>query len=317
MEIQDQGVTRSVTSRVPVNTKLEPTGSTVPVHGDFDGDGLADIMVYQPSSGEWYLYPMSNSGPTVIQWGDASMTPVPGDYNGDGVFDLALYQSTTGRWYIRSIQDGPPIAFGQIWGDAGTDPVSGDFNGDGVYDLAVYQRQTGNWYIRSLGPIGPSNPPISFGQNWGGAGLLPVSGDFNGDGIFDLAVYQTSTGNWYIRSLGPIGPSNPPISFGQNWGGPGLDPIPGDYDGDGVSDMAVYQRATGNWYIRSLGPVGPAYPPITFGQNWGDSSMVPVPGDYNGDGRDDLSVYQFTSGYWFIRSLGEGPPILFQFKWGQ
>ncbi|MDF3128820.1 VCBS repeat-containing protein [Kiritimatiellaeota bacterium B1221] len=317
MEIEDQGLTRSVTSRVAVNTKVEPTGTTIPVPGDYDGDGIDDVVVYQPSSGEWFIYPMSNEGPLFLQWGDASMIPVPGDYDGDGAFDLALYQQTTGQWYIRSLNDGPPITFGQNWGDAGMDPVSGDFNGDGVYDLAVYQRQTGNWYIRSLGAIGPGNPPITFGQNWGDAGMAPVSGDFNGDGVYDLAVYQRQSGNWFIRSLGPIGPSNPPITFGQNWGGPDMDPVSGDYNGDGVSDLTAYQRGTGNWFSRSLGPVGPGYPPLTFGQNWGDASMTPVPGDYNGDGGNDLAVYQFTTGNWFVRALGDGPPLLFGFKWGQ
>lgn len=317
VEVTDGSRVSEALSRVPIATGFRmPTQRTIPVSGDYDGDGRNDLMVYEPSTGNWYLRPSSGAPPRSILWGDASMIPVPGDYNGDGFFDLALYQPSTGNWFIRSLSDGPPITFGQTWGDAGMDPVSGDFNGDGVYDLAVYQRATGNWFIRSLGPIGPNNPPITFGQTWGDAGMIPVSGDFNGDGVADLAVYQLGTGNWFIRSLGPLGPDNPPITFGQTWGDASMTPVPGDYNGDNVADLAVYQRATGMWFIRSLGPLSPDNPPITFGQPWGDAGMDPVPGDYNGDGVADLSVYHRGTGNWFIRSLGLGPPILFGEIWG-
>ena len=82
-----------------------------------------------------------------------------------------------------------------------------------------------------------------------------------------LAVYETATGNWYIRSLGPVGPYNPPICFGQNWGNASTDPVSGDYDGDGSDDLAVYQRIGGKWYIRSLG--NPSAPAIAFDEKWG------------------------------------------------
>jgi len=88
--------------------------------------------------------------------------------------------------------------------------------------------------------------------------------------LFDLAVYDLTTGNWYIRKLGP----GIPIVFGQNWGNSGMRPVPGDFNKDGLYDLAAYEESTGNWYIRSLGPGLP----ITFGQNWGGPGMVPVGG---------------------------------------
>ncbi|MCA1808572.1 MAG: hypothetical protein LC725_03800, partial [Lentisphaerae bacterium] len=36
------------------------------------------------------------------------------------------------------------------------------------------------------------------------------------------------------------------------WGGPGYLPVPGDYDGDGIWDLALYESRTGLWHIRSL-----------------------------------------------------------------
>ena len=146
----------------------------------------------------------------------------------------------------------------------------------------MYHKSTGNWYIRSL----VSDVPITFGQNWGGGpGMVPVSGDYNGDGVWDLAVYDERTHfwHWYIRSLGP----GLPITFGQQWGIDNGVPVSGDYNGDGVWDLAIYQTTTGDWYIRPLGPG----PDIAYGRNWGNAGMVPVSGDYNGDGIYDLAVY--------------------------
>ena len=67
--------------------------------------------------------------------------------------------------------------------------------------------------------------------------------DYDGDGETDVAVYQQSTGNWFI-----VGSTS---GFFQvlNFGGAGFIPVPGDYDGDGKTDVAVYQQSTGNWFV--------------------------------------------------------------------
>jgi len=289
----------------------------IPVPGDYDGDGVFDLAIFHQSTGNWYIRPLGNRPPIVYgdNWGGPGTIPVPGDYDGDGIYDLAVYELATGNWFIKTVS-GTLLNFGQNWGGPGLIPAPGDYNNDGIWDLSVYELATGNWYIRSLGPVGPGYPPICFGQNWGTAGMEPVSGDFNGDGLFDLAVYGTATGDWYIRSLGPVGPNYPPICFGQNWGGYGLEPVPGDFNADGLWDLGVYETATGIWYIRSLGDLSD--PPITFGQSWGAAGFSPVWGDFNGDGFYDLAVFGENAGVWYIRSLGDlsAPPITFGESWG-
>ena len=36
----------------------------------------------------------------------------------------------------------------------------------------------------------------------------------------------------------------------MGYGGSAYTPVPGDYDGDGKADIAVYHGATGLWYVR-------------------------------------------------------------------
>ena len=83
-----------------------------------------------------------------------------------------------------------------------------------------------------------------------------------------------------------------------------------DYDGDGRSDLCVYDAARAQWYIKSsAGPV------LAWGMPWGYSAVQPVGGDYSGDGTADPAVYDEATGGWFIRSLA-GKVRAWDWRWG-
>ena len=86
--------------------------------------------------------------------------------------------------------------------------------------------------------------------------------------------------------------------------------ISGDYDGDGRSDMVVYDTVNGLWYIRSV-----AGSIVAWAVNWGGAGLEPVEGDYDGDGVMDLAVYGEATGTWYIRSLA-GTVILWADTFG-
>jgi glucose/arabinose dehydrogenase len=126
-------------------------------------------------------------------------------------------------------------------------------------------------------------------------GDIPIRGDFDGDGISDLAVYRPSTAQWFILSSTGGGRG---ISFGQ----PNVDvPLPADFDGDGKTDIAVYRPPTGEWFILQSS-AGPRY--RQFGQALSD---MPVPADYDGDHKADLAVYRPSTSTWFILQSSAGP----------
>ena len=78
----------------------------VPLTSDFDGDGKADIGVYRPTNGYWYLRLSSanygvGAGNWIFQWGGSGDEPKLGDFDGDGQIDITVFRPSTGQWFIR------------------------------------------------------------------------------------------------------------------------------------------------------------------------------------------------------------------------
>ncbi len=117
---------------------------------------------------------------------------------------------------------------------------------------------------------------------FGGSGDLPVSGDYNGDGTAEVGIYRGLTSLWSIRGI-----------TRSYFGGSGQ-PVPGDYDGDGRCDIAVFREATGLWAVKDLTRV-----------YFGNFCDAPVPGDYNGDGTWEMGLYRvgISGNLWAVRDL--------------
>jgi hypothetical protein len=145
---------------------------------------------------------------------------------------------------------------------------------------------------------------------------LPTTGgrvawnDYTGDSASDLAVYNTLSGKWYVKSLRPGG-----VSWnGRVWGNAGTTPVTGDYAGydSWQCTRAVYERDTGKWYFSSTS--GDWSSSWVW---WGGRGMDPVPGVYGRHPYWDLAVYERDTGDWFILdSRFPGVPILYRANWG-
>ncbi len=124
-----------------------------------------------------------------------------------------------------------------------------------------------------------------------------TAGDFNGDGIDDLATFDPASFKWYI--MDGVDKEKPALVFGAQWGFPGAIPVVGNFVSDAdektpKDDVGAYSPKSGIWHIRS-GISG-----STKEVHWGYPNTIPVPADYNGDGMDDFAVYDTQTGAWHI-----------------
>lgn len=166
--------------------------------------------------------------------------------------------------------------------------------------LVGYRPATGA--VETL--IGPSNYGATV---FSGADTFEA-GSFGGGAGSDLVVYDSLTArvNYlrrYLRNWSPM--------FDGFWSRGWTHVVPGDYNGDGVSDVLFYRAADGLMRFYTITLTGRFIPitPIMYG-NRGWTQLVP--GDFNDDGRDDILWYRASDGlmrYYQITDGGDFTPI--------
>lgn len=298
---------------------------------DFDGDGRQDFSVWKFPTGppspvnNWSLN--STTGVQVAGvFGDAQTDfPTPGDYDGDGRDDLAYYRDGTPAspqssfWIFRSSNN--TLQY-YAWGVDNDIPVARDYDGDGITDVATFRRgaAAGNpaiWYIRQsstgtarVAQWGTTGPSVN---NWD----VPIPGDYDGDGKFDLAVYRAGT----------LTPTNTYIILRSSDGVPVYQPfgnfvtdyiLPGDYDGDGKFDYAIARTGAAVtdplvwWILQSSNSQ-------TTTRTFGITSDLPAQGDYDGDARTDIAIFRSgavngnPSNFWVFNSFTNTATVT---QWG-
>lgn len=273
------------------NITIQPASQPPTAHhvvSDFDGDAKADVSVFRPSSGVWFIN-RSTAGFFAQNWGTATDKIAPADYDGDDKTDLAVWRengANAAAFYIFNSSDSSFRSL--VFGNTGDTVTVGDWDGDGKADPAVYRPGAGGGQstFYYLGSVTGSLGAIS----WGASGDLSARGDFDGDGKADAAVYRPSNQIWYIRNS-----SNGEL-FAVQWGLPTDKRAIADFDGDNKTDIAVFRD--GNWFIRNSSNG------VFQAVNWGIASDVPVPADYDGDNKADIAVYR--DGNWYIRQSSNG-----------
>lgn len=129
--------------------------------------------------------------------------------------------------------------------------------------------------------------------------------DKTNDGKADPTIFRPSTSSW--QTLNSAGGSTA-LPFGAS-----TDTItPGDYTGDGSTDLSTYRSSANTWFY-STSQSAPASN-VTY-VPWGTAGDIPVPGDYDKDGKTDVAVWRPSDGTWYVlRSSNLTAQIV---RWGQ
>lgn len=293
---------------------------------DFDGDGKSDWVVTRNadpnpqnvSQMTWYINTNGTNNTTIVPFGLSTDIGVPEDYDGDGKDDIAVWRSGgpfEAAFYI--LQSSNNTFRIEQFGQNGDDPrVVNDYDGDGKADVAVYRKfPSGQNYFYFRASLNNPSRAIYF-VPWGtGMAMRPNVGDYDGDGKGDWALYDTN-GFFYIFF------ANFNVEF-IKWGNGNERLVPGDFDGDGKDDFCVVRPDTSAslfegplvWYILERDGGGTGASGITWGRFHDVVNVTDrlAPGDYDGDGKQDIAVWR--GDFFYVRRSSDG--TLLTHRWGQ
>ena len=281
--------------------------------GDFNGDGILDLAVADEEAAGVSLLFGQGAGGT----GNGAFTAGPrltvstnpwavavGDFDADGILDLAV-ACGSGKVSILigqgtdGISDGTfaPAAHYTI-GTAAYGIATGDFDSNGITDLAV-ASSAGVSVLPGLGSGGRGDGTFgaktTYACQSGPFGL--ATGDFDADGITDLAVANAGSGSVSVL-LGSgtggqgDGTFRPPANYAC-----GTSPyviVVGDWNGDGVADLAVPNGGAAGTLSILTGQASGGRPDGTFATRQAFAAGTQVrglaSGDFDHDGTADFAV---------------------------
>ena len=265
----------------------------------------ADLAVWRPSSGVWWVMGGQGSQQTGFAWGgtfnNVPDEPVPGDYDGDGKTDFSVFRPSDHTWYVFNSATSSITSI--TFGLSGDQVAQADYDGDGRTDVAVF-RDTGGglgtWLIQ-----GSSSG--FYSTQFGLSSDVPAAADYDGDGRADIGVWRNSGKLFYSIDSSSNSLRSSSV-FAQNTS---EKPLSADYDGDGRADHAV--RNSNNWLI--LKSTTNSFETVS----WQQAGDIAVPNDYDADGKVDIATWRDSNGDWYIRQssrIGQ-PDELRQEHWGQ
>jgi uncharacterized repeat protein (TIGR01451 family) len=258
---------------------------------DFNNDGKPDLL----ATGVLQYLLLGNGNGTfqpaqLLGLPPYAVVSAVADFNGDGRQDIAyVFTSTTGN--------GVYIALGNGDGTFATPTATiltsipdwiaaGDFNGDGKVDIAI----AGNNGVTILLGNGDGTFQAPAVTSLSNVSTIAV-GDFNRDGIPDLALGSASTLNVTILLGNGDGTFGTPSTF------PALvepaELVVADFNGDGKLDLAATNNAASAVSVLVGNGDGTFKPPVNYALGQYPYSIAA--GDINGDGTIDLIIPNYGS----------------------
>jgi Divergent InlB B-repeat domain len=234
--------------------------SNTAVTATFVNNQADKVGIYRPSTGEWFLDRNGDGCSTdkcVRSLAIAGAVPVVGDWNRSGVTLLGLFLPATAQWRLDINGNGTLEdcgidnclgTFGQ-----GTDiPIAGKWSSTGYDRIGVFRPSNERWYldVNGNGSLNSCSKDRCASLSVYREGDLPVTGDWNGDGVTQVGLYRPSTGQWFLDRNGD-----------RSWDGCRRDlcissfgtaedlPVTGDWNGTGRSKVGLFRPRTGEWLL--------------------------------------------------------------------
>ena len=159
----------------------------------------------------------------------------------------------------------------------------------GVTDqVGFFDPTTGEWHV-------PAEDGTTDTFVFGDPGDVPLVGAWGHLACYAhprVGVYRPSEGKAYLDGLGAY-----------RLGDPGDIPLAGDFDGFGCDSVSLYRPSTQQFLIfNSTWPVGEPYTEPDAAFVFGNPGDVPVVGDWDNDGIDEVGLHRPSTGVFYWRN---------------
>ena len=208
----------------------------------------------------WHLRNVLSSGAATasFSYGTRPMVGVMGDWDGNCTETVGSFEG--GAFKLRNT-NGPGAADTTVtFGDPRGFALAGDFNADGTDDLAVFRN--GTWEVRDMRSATTRTFVYGTGS-W--PSTVPVTGDWNGDGIDGIGTYTLATGVWSLRNTADAG--SPDVAAPFVFGSSTRYPVIGDWNGDGTDTVATKLMSAATWQWRNSNGAGAVDGSIEYGMS--------------------------------------------------
>jgi len=142
--------------------------------------------------------------------------------------------------------------------------------------------------------------------NFGISGDIPVTGDWNADGITEIGVFRNSTHLFYLDYNGNGVWNGAVTDKSYNFGITGDIPISGDWNSDGKTEIGVFRNSTHLFYVDYNGNGAWNGAGIDRSYNFGITGDIPVTGDWNNDGTTEIGVFRNSTHLFYLDYNGNG-----------
>ncbi|MGB8013869.1 MAG: FG-GAP-like repeat-containing protein [Terriglobales bacterium] len=301
-----------------------PTQSNVVVAGDFNNDGVPDLLTLADDGVSLQLGTGNGGfGPDTAVTSpfacDLEGGIVTGDFNNDGNLDFAVVTGTPGgdcnfnpgslSIYLGNGAGGfaAPVSYSMLGGPANNEKASGliavDLRGNGHLDLLAIDPSKGIDVFLGNGD-GTFQAPTSVAiSSPGGTGAM-TAGDVNHDGKPDLVVASNNSGDGiYVLIGNGDGTFQSPVFYQQGSNSGAMAVAIGELIKNDHGDV-VMGTGNGAYVYINNGDGTFKTPPALYGPSWINSIVI---ADINGDKKNDLVVSSYSSSaVWTMLGNGKG-----------
>ncbi len=267
-------------------------------YGDFNGDGKADLVSANQDTNHISVFLGNGDGTfqagVLYSTGTSPTSVAVADVNADGKLDVVVAnESDNTVGVLLGNGDGTFQTMTTVAVGAGPNNLKvGDFNNDGYPDIAVSDGTAGNISILLNNHVGGFAAAVAY--TVGGTPTALVLGDFNADGRTDIAVANAASGSGRVSVL--LGTGNGVFSAAAPYavGSGPSDVTTGDFNNDGVLDLAVANATSNNISILIGVGDGTFATAVNYNAALGPVGLVST--DVNGDLKPDLAIVNSGSG---------------------